>query len=116
MLGASLARGATAAWGLLARAVGGAVRAVGRHPEDESVLDPAHRRDGVGLAVVGLAVILGVGVWTDDTGPIGSALASFGRSSIGKVILVVPVVLLLVAVRLLRHAPRPDSRGRLVIG
>jgi len=116
MLGASLARGATAAWGLLARAVGGAVRAVGRHPEDESVLDPAHRRDGVGLAVVGLAVILGVGVWTDDTGPIGSALASIGRSSIGKVILVVPVVLLLVAVRLLRHAPRPDSRGRLVIG
>ncbi len=80
------------------------------------MLDPAHRRDGVGLGVVGLAVILGVGVWTDDTGPIGSALAGFGRTSIGGVILVVPVVLLLVAVRLLRHAPRPDSRGRLVIG
>jgi S-DNA-T family DNA segregation ATPase FtsK/SpoIIIE len=96
--------------------VGGAVRAVGRHPEDESVLDPAHRRDGVGLAVVGLAVILGVGVWTDDTGPIGAGLAGFGRASIGVVILVVPVFLLLVAVRLLRHAPRPDSRGRLSIG
>jgi len=66
--------------------------------------------------VVGLAVILGVGVWTDDTGPIGSGLASFGRSSIGVVVLVVPVVLLVVAVRLLRHAPRPDSRGRLSIG
>ncbi|MDQ3505036.1 MAG: DNA translocase FtsK 4TM domain-containing protein [Actinomycetota bacterium] len=115
-LGHSLARGAAAAWGLLARAVGGAVRAVGRHPEDESVLDPAHRRDGIGLAVVGLAVILGVGVWTDDTGPIGSALASVGRASIGTVILVIPVVLLLVAARLLRHAPRPDSRGRLSIG
>ena len=100
----------------MARAVGGAVRAVGRHPEDESVLDPAHRRDGVGLAVVGLAVILGVGVWTDDTGPIGAGLAGFGRASIGVVILVVPVFLLLIAVRLLRHAPRPDSRGRLSIG
>jgi len=96
--------------------VGGAVRAVGRHPEDESVLDPAHRRDGVGLAVVGLAVILGVGVWTDDTGPIGAGLASFGRAGIGVVILVVPVLLLFVAVRLLRHCPRPDSRGRLSIG
>ncbi|CAN5337111.1 DNA translocase FtsK [soil metagenome] len=111
-----MARGAAAVWGLLARVVGGAVRAVGRHPEDESVLDPAHRRDGVGLAVVGLAVILGVGVWTDDTGPIGSGLASFGRASIGAVILLVPVLLLLVAIRLLRHAPRPDSRGRLSIG
>ena len=115
-LGSSLAKGASTAWNFLARAVGGAVRAVGRHPEDESVLHPAHRRDGVGLAVVGLAVILGVGVWTDDTGPIGEGLAGFGRSSIGVVILVVPVFLLLVAVRLLRHAPRPDSRGRLSIG
>ena len=70
----------------------------------------------MGLAVVGLAIILGVGVWTDDTGPIGSGLASFGRASIGVVMLVVPVLLLLVAVRLLRHAPRPDSRGRLSIG
>ncbi len=101
---------------MLARAVGGAVRAVGRHPEDESVLDPAHRRDGIGLAVVGLAVILGVGVWTDDTGPIGSGLASFGRASIGAIVLGVPVLFLVVAIRLLRHAPRPESRGRLSIG
>ncbi|MDQ4036913.1 MAG: DNA translocase FtsK [Actinomycetota bacterium] len=111
-----MARGATAVWTLLARAVGGAVRAVGRHPEDGSILDPAHRRDGVGLAVVGLAVILGVGVWTDDTGPIGAGLAGFGRASIGVIILGIPVFLLLVAIRLLRYAPRPDSRGRLSIG
>src|SRR4051812_34732677 len=41
-------------WLGLAHVVGGSVRAFGRSARD---LDPAHRRDGIGLAVIGLAVV-----------------------------------------------------------
>src|SRR3954454_2884926 len=49
-LAGSLWRGATGAWGLLARGAGGLARSVARRDEAEP-LAPEHRRDGVGLAV-----------------------------------------------------------------
>src|SRR6266566_2444122 len=44
---------------LLARGVGSLTRAIGRTKE----LDPAHRRDGVALVLVALAVVSAAGVW-----------------------------------------------------
>ena len=49
-----------AAWMLVAGAVGFAARAVGRGARD---LDPHHRRDGVGLLTLGLAIVLGASLW-----------------------------------------------------
>ncbi|MDQ3404561.1 MAG: cell division protein FtsK, partial [Actinomycetota bacterium] len=42
-------------WGLLAKGAGSIVRTLGRTKE----LDPAHRRDGVGFALIALGVVLG---------------------------------------------------------
>jgi DNA segregation ATPase FtsK/SpoIIIE, S-DNA-T family len=113
--GAGLFRIVGGGWGLLARGVGGLARSVAR-PEEAEPLAPEHRRDGVGLAVLGLAVVLGAAVWSDGIGPVGEAIAGGTRWVVGSLVLVLPVLLLFVALRLLRRPPAPESRGRLVVG
>src|SRR4051812_46387215 len=102
-------------WSLLARGAGGLARSVAR-PEEAEPLAPEHRRDGVGLAVLGLAVVLGAAAWSDGIGPAGAGLAQGVRWIVGSVVMVLPVVLFFAALRLLRRPPSPESRGRLVIG
>jgi DNA segregation ATPase FtsK/SpoIIIE, S-DNA-T family len=114
-LAGSLWRGAAGTWGLLARGAGAVARSVAR-PEEAEPLAAEHRRDGVGLAVLGLAIVLGAATWTDGIGPVGAGLADAVRWAIGGLTAALPVVLFLVALRLLRHPPHPEARGRLVIG
>jgi S-DNA-T family DNA segregation ATPase FtsK/SpoIIIE len=114
-LAGSLWRGASGAWALLARGAGGVARSVAR-PEEAEPLAPEHRRDGVGLAVLGLAIVLGAATWTDGIGPVGAGLAGAVHGLIGLLSVALPVVLFLVALRLLRHPPHPEARGRLMIG
>src|SRR3954454_6728894 len=114
-LAGSLWRGAAGAWGLLAGGAGGLPGSVAWREEAEP-LAAEHRRDGVGLAVLGLAIVLGAATWTDGIGPVGAGLAGAVRWGIGTLAAVLPVVLFLVAVRLLRHPPHPEARGRLMIG
>jgi S-DNA-T family DNA segregation ATPase FtsK/SpoIIIE len=102
-------------WGLLARGAGGLARSVAR-PEEAEPLAPEHRRDGVGLAVLGLAIVLGAAAWSNGIGPVGSALADGVRWIVGSMVMVLPVILFFAALRLLRRGPRPEARGRLAIG
>jgi DNA segregation ATPase FtsK/SpoIIIE, S-DNA-T family len=102
-------------WSLLARGAGGLARSVAR-PEEAEPLAPEHRRDGVGLAVLGLAVVLGAAAWSNGIGPVGAAFADGVRWVVGSLVMVLPVVLFLAALRLLRRGPRPEARGRLAIG
>ncbi|MEJ2855820.1 MULTISPECIES: DNA translocase FtsK [unclassified Saccharothrix] len=100
------------AWGLLGRGVGSVVRAVGRGKD----LDPEHRRDGLGLLLIALAVITGAGVWWQAGGPVGQWVDVAVRSSVGAPAMIVPLVLLAVGVTLMRTDPKPEARPRLVIG
>ncbi|SOE04197.1 DNA translocase FtsK [Blastococcus haudaquaticus] len=102
-------------WNLLARGAGGLARSVAR-PEEAESLAPEHRRDGVGLAVLGLAVVLGAAAWSNGIGPVGEALTTGVRWIVGALVVVLPVVLFFAALRLLRSGPHPEARGRLVIG
>ncbi|MEI4272692.1 DNA translocase FtsK [Klenkia sp. LSe6-5] len=114
-VGAGLWSAASGTWSLLARGAGGLARSVAR-PEEAEPLAPEHRRDGVGLAVLGLAIVLGVTAYVGDVGPVGSTIVEAFRWAFGALTYLLPVVLLLAAVRLLRHGPRPEARGRLIIG
>ncbi|MEO6087258.1 MAG: DNA translocase FtsK 4TM domain-containing protein [Umezawaea sp.] len=100
------------AWGLLGRGVGGMVRTVGRTKE----LDPAHRRDGLGLVLIALGLITAAGVWWRAGGPVGSWVDVAVRSSVGNAAIVLPIVLLVVGVILMRTEPKPETRPRLVVG
>jgi S-DNA-T family DNA segregation ATPase FtsK/SpoIIIE len=102
-------------WNLLARGAGGLARSVAK-PEEAEPLAPEHRRDGVGLAVLGLAIVLGAAAWSNGIGPVGVGLADGVRWGIGSLVMVLPAVLFFAALRLLRRGPRPEARGRLVIG
>src|SRR3954465_5605376 len=94
-LAGSLWRGAAGTWGRLARGAGGLARSVAR-PEEAEPLAPEHRRDGVGLAVLGLAIVLGAATWTDGIGPGGAGLATGVGWAIGALAPALPVVLFLV--------------------
>ncbi len=53
---------------VVAGALGFAVRAIGRGARD---LDPHHRRDGLGLLTLGVAIVLGAGLWGRMGNPVG---------------------------------------------
>ncbi len=112
---APVGRAVSAGWLLLARGAGGAARAVGRQAATAR-LDPAHRRDGVGLAVLGLAVVVAMGVWFAGGGPVGQAVDDVLRGAVGTAAAALPVLLAAAGVHLLRQLPRPEERGRVGIG
>src|SRR3954449_10266362 len=102
-------------WSLLARGVGSVARSVAR-PDEAEPLAPEHRRDVIGLAVLGLAVVLGAAVWTNGIGPVGAGIATGSRWIVGATVVVLPVFFFFVSLRLLRHPADPEARGRLLIG
>jgi S-DNA-T family DNA segregation ATPase FtsK/SpoIIIE len=99
---------------LIAHVVGAAARHIGGGARD---LDPAHRRDGAGLASIAAALVVAVGAWADAAGPLGHGLTIALRSLIGSGVMVLPLALVAASWRLLRRPAPPDTpRGRVVIG
>jgi DNA segregation ATPase FtsK/SpoIIIE, S-DNA-T family len=101
---------------LVAHGLGGVSRALGRQAATTRDLDPAHRRDGAGLASLGVGVLLGVALWWHGAGPVGGALERALRASLGRAALLLPVLLILGAFVLLRSPANPEARGRLIVG
>ncbi len=97
---------------LAARGVGSLARTLGRARD----VDAAHRRDGVALGLVVLAVLTAAGVWWGAGGPVGTGLDVGLRTVVGAAALVLPVVLLGIAVILMRTDPVPETRPRMIVG
>jgi DNA segregation ATPase FtsK/SpoIIIE, S-DNA-T family len=110
--GAGAGRAARAGWLLLARGVGGTARSVGRAHD----IDPGHRRDGIALALLGVAVVVAASCWFDAARPVGQWIDDGLRMFIGAAVGLVPVLLAVVAVALMRTSPNPDLRPRLILG
>lgn len=100
----------------LAHSVGWLVRGVGRQAATARSLDPEHRRDGAGLLVLGLAILLGVAVWFSSAGPVGRWLDSSTRLFFGAIAVALPLLLLYWAIRLMREPMDPEHRGRGLVG
>lgn len=104
------------AWMGLAHAIGWLARAVGRQAATARDLDREHRRDGAGLAVLGIALVLAVAVWFGSAGPFGLWLARTTRLFVGAIAMALPLLLLIGAIRLLREPADPARRGRGIVG
>ncbi len=104
---------ARALWLGLAHAVGATFRGIGRGAKG---LDPAHRKDGVALLLLGLALVVAAGTWSNLRGPVGDLVRMLVTGAFGRLDLLVPVLLGAVAVRLIRHPEKPEANGRIVIG
>ncbi|WP_016910050.1 DNA translocase FtsK [Streptomyces xiaopingdaonensis] len=97
----------------LAHGVGAVFRGIGRSGKG---LDPAHRKDGLALLLLGLALIVAAGTWSQMEGVVGELVATFVTGSFGRLDLLVPILLGVIAVRLFRHPEKPEANGRIVIG
>ncbi|HEY4571375.1 MAG TPA: DNA translocase FtsK 4TM domain-containing protein, partial [Kribbella sp.] len=108
-----LGRGLRAGWFGLAHALGGATRGVGGADRD---LAPDLRRDGVGLFLVGCAIIVGAEFWFGLPGPVGAAIKVGVSSVIGALSYVAPIFLLGMAWRTMRHPDHNGPGGRQLVG
>jgi S-DNA-T family DNA segregation ATPase FtsK/SpoIIIE len=103
-------------WHALAKVLGGLARAVGRNAATARDLEPEHRRDGSALGVLAVGVIAMMGIWFAAAGPIGSGIDDACRFVLGNGAVLLPLVLLAVGAHMLRQAPRPEARGRMIVG
>ncbi|GLY94738.1 cell division protein FtsK [Actinoplanes sp. NBRC 103695] len=111
-----LVRGVGALWMGVAHSVGWVARSVGRQAATAKDIDPEHRRDGGGLLMLGLAILVGVAVWAGSAGPVGARVADAVRLFFGGLSVLLPLLLLYGAVRLMRKPADPEHRGRSVVG
>jgi S-DNA-T family DNA segregation ATPase FtsK/SpoIIIE len=100
----------------VAHTVGWAARGVGRQAATAREIDPEHRRDGAGLLMLGLAILVGVAVWAGSAGPVGARLADAMHLFFGSLAVLLPLLLLYGAIRLMRKPADPEHRGRSVVG
>ncbi|MDI3314409.1 MAG: DNA translocase FtsK [Mycobacterium sp.] len=99
-------------WLTLARGAGTAARSMGRARD----IEPAHRRDGIALTLLGLAVLIAASSWFHAARPAGAWVDTLLRTLIGSAVVLLPAVVTVVAVVLMRTAPDPEARPRLILG
>ncbi|MGK5678647.1 DNA translocase FtsK 4TM domain-containing protein [Actinoplanes sp. URMC 104] len=116
VIATGVGRGLGALWMGVAHSVGWAARGVGRQAATAKEIDPEHRRDGAGLLMLGLAILVGVAVWADSAGPVGQWLADSTHLFFGALAVLLPLLLLYGAVRLMRKPADPEHRGRSLVG
>ncbi|RKN37267.1 DNA translocase FtsK [Streptomyces hoynatensis] len=102
-----------ALWLGIAHPVGALLRGIGRGAKG---LDPAHRKDGLALLLLGLALVSAVGTWSSLQGPVGDLVTTVVTGALGRLDLIFPLILGFIAVRLIRHPEQQDANGRIVIG
>jgi S-DNA-T family DNA segregation ATPase FtsK/SpoIIIE len=116
-LGRALGRLVAGLWLAFAHVIGGGVRRLGQGARARArELDPAHRRDGLGLLLVGAAILTAAGVWWHLEGRVGSVVRSVVEGGLGRLAWASPLLLVALAVRLLRHPSSVGPTGRSVIG
>ncbi len=102
-----------ATWMLIAHTIGVAARAFGRSARD---LDPAHRRDGIGLAALAAGVVAASVAWWHLPGAVGRLLSAVVLGAFGSEAWAVPVLCVLLSWRFLRHPGKNADTARMVIG
>lgn len=109
----AVGRGVRAVWSGISGATGAVARSVGTGAKE---LDPAQRRDGVGFAILAIAIVTAAAVWWDVSGAVGRGVRQAATGTVGLLAWAIPIVLVVIAWRTLRHPDRNGPVGRQVIG
>ncbi len=97
---------------MVAKGVGATTRTVGKAAD----IEHGHRRDGIALGLIAVAVVIAGGMWFSAGGPVGEFIETCVRAVVGAVAAVLPILGVVVAVVLMRTEPKPDIRSRLILG
>lgn len=109
----ALGRGLRNAWLALAHLLGAGARAFGRGARD---LDPAHRRDGLGLTLIVVAAALLAATWFGVDGWFLAWADMVVTAIVGSLAWLTPLICLGLSWRFLRHPDQNATTGRLAIG
>jgi S-DNA-T family DNA segregation ATPase FtsK/SpoIIIE len=101
------------AWMALAGSVGWVARSVGRGARD---IEPHHRRDGVGLLTLGVAIVLAGGLWLRMDNAVGRGIYETITGAVGSLAFLAPALIALLAWRFLRHPDHNQATRRAAIG
>src|SRR6476661_10248856 len=112
-LGLALGRGLVAVWLGVAHVLGAAVRKIGHTARD---LDPEHRREGAGLFLIGLAVVVAAAVWWQLPGGVGDTTRTVVNGSVGLLGWFVPLVLVGMGTVVMRNPEATGPAGRQLVG
>lgn len=110
---AAMGRGIATVWASLALLLGTLARGIGKGARD---LDPEHRRDGLGLALLAAAVVVAAATWFSVDGWFIAWSGGIATAILGALSWMAPLCLLALAWRYLRHPDQNATTGRLVIG
>ena len=110
---AAIGRGIKYVWVGIGHFVGAAARSIG---DDAKGLDPEHRRDGLGLALVALAVSIATSIWFGVENWLVAFMGMIVTSLVGAFDVFIPVLILILAVRVLRHPDDSANTGRVSVG
>ncbi|MDQ4053185.1 MAG: FtsK/SpoIIIE domain-containing protein, partial [Actinomycetota bacterium] len=111
--GQALFRAVSALWLGIAHAVGAGARGIGRSARD---LEPEHRRDGAGLFLFGVALIVAAAVWFEMPGGVLELMRNIVTGSVGKIGWLVPLMIVLAGWRVMRDPVHNGPAGRQIIG
>ncbi|SDF31803.1 DNA translocase FtsK [Pseudonocardia oroxyli] len=98
------------------RGVVKATRSAGRAAGRTREIDPAHRRDGLGVLFIVLAVISAAGIWWEAGGPVGRGFSAGVGAVFGLAGALLPVILLIVGIVLMTTPAHPEARPRIAVG
>lgn len=101
-------------WLGIAHVVGAIVRNLSRGARD---LDPAHRRDGLGMLYMAMAIIVGSVTWFHTQGFLATFVTAVVTGGVGVFDKLAPLGLVAISVEILRNPDAPKQRnGRLLVG
>ncbi len=106
-------RAVSSFWTGVAHGIGATVRRIGHTARE---LEPEHRRDGVGLALMALAVVVAASVWWQLPGDVGHVTRTVVNGSLGLLGWFVPLLLVGVGAATMRNPESAGPVGRQVIG
>ncbi len=94
----------------------GGIARLGNSAKDTESAAPALRRDGIGFFLLGLAIVIALREWFGLSGAAGTVIHHVAAGVVGVLGVLLPFVLLVMAVRVMRHPERAQADVRVAVG